>query len=91
MVSHGCFSLRNWNSIEWFLTLYSIPQNFFRKSKEIFPDVEFYEFNTPNAKKIDNNSIKIYWGNRINSKILDDLPNLEFDRLLMSKKEVVYL
>jgi len=63
------------------LKMYSVPRYFFNKAKKNFPEIEFYEFNTPNAEKINNNLIKIYWGNRINLTILNDLPNLEWIHL----------
>jgi len=63
------------------LKMYSVPQSFFNEVKRKFPQIEFYEFNSPNAEKIDNDQIKIYWGNRISLKVLDDLPNLEWIHL----------
>jgi len=63
------------------LKMYSVPQFFLNEVKENFPQIEFHEFNTPNAEKIDNDQINIYWGNRINLKVLNDLPNLEWIHL----------
>lgn len=63
------------------LNLYRLPNFIIEKLYNQFPKLKIVEFNTPDGKEIDKEMIKIYWGNRINSKIIDDLVALEWIHL----------
>lgn len=60
------------------LNLYRLPNFIIEKLYNQFPKLKIVEFNTPDGKEIDKEMIKIYWGNRINSKIVDNLVALEW-------------
>jgi phosphoglycerate dehydrogenase-like enzyme len=60
------------------LKLYHLPNSFLQTFNKIYPNYRLIEFNTPTAKVTDPTEIDIYWGNRINKKIIVECSSLKW-------------
>lgn len=60
------------------LKLYHLPNSFLQTFNKIYPNYRLIEFNTPRANLADSTEIDIYWGNRINRKIIVECTSLKW-------------
>ena len=63
------------------LKLYNLPASFNQRLNDKFSNVRLIKYNNNQLKSVDPQSIKIYWGNRINKKIIEALPALRWIHL----------
>ena len=60
------------------LGLYHIPQTMLDHLHATFPDIQVVEINTGRGTHVPSEAIEVYWGNRITSEIIEQLPSLKW-------------
>jgi len=63
------------------LKLYNLPSSFNKRLSSVFSNVRLIKYEPNQLKLANSKSIKIYWGNRINSEVIKCLPALEWIHL----------